>query len=198
MNLPNSIEELIKKFSSLPTVGPKTAERYVFYLLRKNQDFLEKFSDSLKNLRKDIKICSVCFSVSDENPCYICNSSERETSKICLVANTRDAMTIESTKQYNGNYHILGGLIDTIENIGPEKLKIKELELRIKKGQIKEIIIALDSTLEGETTSMHLLKILKKYNLKITRLAKGLPMGSNIEYADDQTISNALNNRFEL
>jgi len=208
MIFPESINNLIQKFSDLPTVGPKTAERYVFYLLKQNQNYLNNFSQSLQDLKKDIKICKNCFSVSYQSLCEICANEKRSQRVICIVANTRDMITIETTKQYHGLYHVLGGLINTIENIKPSDLRINELIEKIKKNkndkkvnQIQEIIIALDSNLEGETTAMYLSKELNSISnnqIKITRLARGLPMGSNLEYADEMTIINAFQNRTKL
>ena len=185
-------------FSKLPTVGPKTAERYVFYLLKQNSEELQKFAQSIAELKENIRICEKCFSVSESSPCEVCSSSNRDKNTICVVSNTRDMISIESTRNYNGVYHILGGVLNAIEGIKPEELNIKKLLERIQKDNIKEAILALSPTLEGETTSMYLAKILRPLNIKITRLAKGLPMGSDLEYADEITITNALNNRNAL
>jgi len=198
MKYPQSIQNLIDIFSRLPTVGPKTAERYVFYLLKQNSEELQKFAQSIAELKEKIKICEKCFAISETNPCGICSNSNRDKATICVVSNTRDMISIESTKNYNGVYHVLGGVLNAIEGIKPEELNIKKLLERMQKENIKEIILGLNPTLEGETTSMYLAKTLKLHNIKITRLAKGLPMGSDLEYADEITLTNALKYRNEL
>lgn len=203
MNYPYSIKNLINHFSQLPTVGPKTAERYVFYLLKKSAEELKKFSLALSELKEKTTICQNCFAISESSPCSICSDEKRNKSIICVVADTRDMLTIEATRQYNGLYHILGGVIDTINNIAPEQLNTKKLLNRVKQnnpptGRLQEIILALNPDLEGETTSMYLTKLLKQYNIKITRLAKGLPTGADLEYADEMTLTNALKYRNEL
>lgn len=198
MRYPKSIQNLIDFFSRLPTVGPKTAERYVFYLLKQNPEELQKFAQSIAELKEKIQICEHCFAVSESSPCEVCSDTKRDHTTLCVVSNTRDMISIESTRNYNGVFHILGGVLNAIEGIKPEQLNIKPLAKEIKKGNIKEVILALNPTLEGETTAMYLAKLLKPYKTKVTRLAKGLPMGSDLEYADEITLSNALKYRNEL
>ena len=197
MNYPESIDKLIKLFSKLPSVGPKTAERYVFHLLNLKKEDLMLFSDSIKSLKEKIKNCSRCNTFSENNLCSICKDSKRNTEQICLVENTQDLYSIEETRQYNGKYFVLGKLIDPISGINPEDLPIKQFLETIKKEKTKEIIIALNFTMEGESTSLYLKKYLTN-NLKITRLAKGLPLGSDLEYADSLTLKNALKYRQDL
>ncbi len=198
MKYPQSIQNLINYFSQLPTVGPKTAERYVFYLLKQNPEELQKFAQAIAELKEKTTVCQTCFAVAETNPCSICTDSKRDHTTICIIANTRDMLSLEIIKEYRGIYHVLGGVLNTIEGIKPEQLNIKQLMNRIKKDKIKEIILALNPTLEGETTVMYLTKLLKPYKIKITRLAKGLPMGADLEYADAITLANALKNRNEL
>jgi recombination protein RecR len=198
MKYPSPIQNLIDYFSSLPTVGPKTAERYVFYLLQQNTEFLKRFAGALAELKDKIVICKECLAVTETSPCSICSDPQRKKDFVCIVANTRDLIAIEKTHEFNGVYHVLGGVLNPIENIGPEKLTIKQLEDKIKKNNVKEVILALDPNMEGETTCLYLMKIIKPYNIKITRLAKGLPMGADLEYADEMTLSNALKYRNEL
>lgn len=205
MIFPKSIQNLINSFSRLPTVGHKAAERYVFYLLKQSPEDLQSLAQNIAELKEKTTICQTCNTYADNNPCYICSDSKRDKSTICIIANTRDMLTIESTHEYNGLYHSLGGTLNAIEGTKPENLKIKQLEDKIKKGapstgsgQVKEIILALNPDIEGETTSMYLVKLLKPYKIKITRLAKGLPTGANLEYADEITLSNALKYRNEL
>jgi recombination protein RecR len=198
MKFPQSIQNLIDEFSKLPTVGPKTAERYVFYLLKQNPEELQKFAQAIAELRENIKICGSCFSVSETDPCAICSDPKRNKEILCVVAKTRDLLTIEDTKQYDGVYHVLGGTINSIEEINPKNLTIKNLVEKIKTAKIKEVILALNPDFEGETTTLYLDKILKPFKIKITRLAKGLPMGADLEYADQTTLSNALKYRTDL
>lgn len=198
MQYPSSIQNLVNYFSKLPTVGPKTAERYVFYLLQQHPEELQKFAQAIAELKEKITICEYCFSVAEKSPCEICSDKKRDQNTICVVANTRDMISIESTGEFNGTYHVLGGLIDVINNRNPEILNINQLIEKIKKNKTKEIILALSPSLEGETTSMYLMKILKPLNIKISRIAKGLPVGSDIEYADEHTLSNALKYRINL
>ncbi len=200
MKYPKSIQDLIDYLVKLPTVGPKTAERYVFYLLNQPNSELEEFSKAVKDLKKNTHICSTCFCVSDKNPCSLCSNPNRDLSKLCIVSNTREMIAIESSKEFSGHYHVLGGNINTIKGTTPDGLKIKELLLRLKKNNTSEIIIATNPNLEGETTAMYINKLLKKSfpKIKISRIAKGLPVGSDIEYADQITIINALKYRNEI
>ncbi|MDD4333187.1 MAG: recombination mediator RecR [Patescibacteria group bacterium] len=198
MRYPQSIQNLIDEFSQLPTVGPKTAERYVFYLLKQNPEKLQQFAQAIAELKEKITICQSCLAVADTNPCPICADGKRDKKIICVVAKTRDLITIEDTKQYNGLYFILGGLINALADSGPDNLNVKKLVEKIKNNGVEEIILALNPTVEGETTAMYLTKLLKPLNVKITRLAKGLPMGADLEYADEITLSNALKYRTDL
>jgi len=198
MQYPGSIKKLIEHFSKLPTVGPKTAERYVFYLLKNNQNYLNDFSTAIADLKKNIKICKICLSVSETDPCEICSDQTRDSSKLCVVANTRNMISVEATREFRGYYHVLGGLINAIDDIGPEQLKTKELLDKIKTNKIQEVLIALNPNIEGETTTLYLLKILKPLNIQCSKLAQGLPMGSDLEYADERTLGNALKFRNKL
>ncbi len=198
MRYPASIQNLIDHFSKLPTVGPKTAERYVFYLLKAHPESLQQFAQAIAELKEKTTICRTCLAIAETNPCSICADPRRNRSVICLVADTRDLLAIESTKQFSGLYQVLGGVINTIEGAGPERLNLKQLTGRLKQQPIKEIIMAFNPDLEGETTSLYIAKLLKSHKLKITRLAKGLPMGADLEYADEITLSNALKYRSEI
>lgn len=198
MRYPKSIQNLIDYFSKLPSVGPKTAERYVFYLLKAHPEWLQGFAQVIAELKEKTTVCKTCLAIAENNPCLICSDKKRNQALLCLVADTRDMLVIEETKQYNGLYFILGGVINTIEGVKPEQLNIKALENRLKSGDIKEIILAFNPDLEGETTAMYLAKLLKLYKIKITRLAKGLPMGADLEYADEITLTNALKYRSEM
>lgn len=198
MHYPASIKKLVEQFAKLPTVGPKTAERYVFFLLKQKKDYLSEFSEAIINLKKDIKICKICGAVAEKEICDICSSSERDHSLICVVSNTRDMISIEDTREFKGVYHILGGLVDQINDFGPEKLNIKTLITRVDGGKIKEIILALNPNIEGETTSMYIQKLFTDKDVSVSRIARGLPTGADIEYADNMTISNALKYRNKL
>jgi recombination protein RecR len=198
VDYPKSIQNLITELTRWPSVGPKTAERYVFYLLNQNPEQLQRLAQTIAELKEKITICQNCGAVSESSPCFICQNQQRDKESICIVANTRDMLSIESTGQFNGKYHILGGVINSIKGIGPEKLNIKPLQIKIKSGDIKEIIIALSPNMEGETTAIYLNKILKSDKLKITRIARGLPSGAELEYADEMTLGNALKFRTDL
>lgn len=197
------IQNLIELFEHFPGVGPKTAERFIFYLLQQPKDELEKFIAALKQIKEKAGICPVCQNISLIYPCEICRDPRRDHHLICLTAEPADIVALEKTNEYRGVYHLLGGLIDAPEGIGPEKLKIKELVQRIKKTQSAsrqpiEIILGLNATIEGETTSLYLARILKPLRVKITRLARGLPQGSDLQYADEVTLLNALKGRREV
>jgi len=205
---PTSIQTLIDHFSRLPSVGPKTAERYVFYLLKQHPEWLQEFAQAIAEVKEKTTVCQTCFSIAESNPCQICSNQKRNHSVVCLVADTRDMLAIEAIKQYNGVYHILGGVINTIEGIKPDHLNIKALLNNLKQNNAKEIILAFNPDLEGETTAMYIAKLLKTQKInpntkfsvgvKITRLAKGLPMGADLEYADEITLTNALKYRNEV
>jgi len=198
MLYPPSIQKLIELFSKLPTVGPKTAERYVFYLLKQPTENLQALAQSIAELKEKIIICKSCMAIAEKSPCEICLAAGRDHGIICITAGVRDMISIEATKQYNGRYFILGGTINAISGIGPEKLFINQLLHKLKTEKISEIIIALNPDIEGETTSMYLTKIIKPFNIKITRLARGLPVGADLEYADQNTLTNALRYRNEI
>ncbi len=200
MSYPKPIENLINMLTKLPTVGPKTAERYVFYFLQQEPEELQKFAQAITELKENTFICRTCFAVADQSPCQTCCNQQRDHGLISVISNTRDMLAIESTKEYMGVYHVLGGAINVIEGIKPENLKIKPLLSRIKKNNIKEVILALNPNLEGETTAMYLTKLLKQEfpNMTISRIAKGLPMGADLEYADELTVLNAMKYRNRL
>lgn len=198
MHYPESIKKLVEQFAKLPTVGPRTAERYVFYLLKQNNAYLNEFGDALSGLKKGIKICKICGAVAEKEECDICLSESRDRSLVCVVANTRDMISIEDTREFNGVYHILGGLIDQINDFGPDKLNLIPLQSKIESGKVKEIILALNPNIEGETTAMYIQKQFGNNNIVITRIARGLPVGADIEYADNVTIGNALKYRNKL
>ncbi len=194
---PKNIQELINYFSYFPNIGPKTAERFIFYLMKKSPEELKKFIEAIKKLN-ETKICQICGYLAENSICPICADPKRDKSVICVIAEIPDLIAIEKTKEYKGTYHILGGVINRLQQIGPEKLNIKNLLNRIKNQSAKEIIFALNPDLEGETTTLYLLEKIRPYKIKITRLARGLPMGSDLTYADEITLSNALKKREQV
>jgi len=197
-HIPYSVQELINSFNKLPGVGPKTAKKFAYHLLTQSQTENEKFAQAIIQIKKDTRQCQKCFSLSEQDICPICKDSKRDQTILCLVADVLDLSALEKSGQYQGLYFILGGVIDQPNGIGPEALNLKALEERLKKEDIKEIIIATNPDMEGETTALYLSKLLKKYPLKITRLARGLPLGSDIEYADEITLAGAITNRHEI
>ncbi|HPA25935.1 MAG TPA: recombination mediator RecR [bacterium] len=198
MSLPPTIKNLINHFSALPGIGNKTAERLVFYLLKQNKIFLTDFGNNILHIKDQIKNCTLCGQFSEQNLCSICANQKRNHGLICVVAEAADIEALERPREFNGVYHVLNGTLNIMEGVGIEKLRITELIQRIKQNNIQEIILALNPTIEGETTSLYLTKLLKNYNLKITKLARGLPQGGDLEYADEITLSNAIKGRITI
>lgn len=196
-HLPVFIQNLINEFDKLPGIGPKTAARLVFDLLHRKED-MRLLSQALIEAQKKINFCPQCYRLSDDGECNICKDPNRDKTTLCVIANNQDVDAIEKTGKFNGLYHLLNGLLSPLEGITPDRLKIKELGRRIDKGQIKEIILALDQSIEGEATTIYLKKILQDKKVDISVLARGVPMGANIEYTDEVTLSSALENRKKL
>lgn len=186
------IEEAVNEFSKLPGVGKKTALRLVLHLLKEDNDFTTSLTGALNNLRSNIKYCKNCFNISDAETCSICSSSRRDSSTICVVEDMPDVLAIENTGQYNGLYHVLGGIISPLKGIGPADLKVDPLITRAGNGEVKEIILALSPTMEGDTTSFYITKKLKELNLKITTIARGVPIGGELEYTDEVTLGRSI------
>lgn len=195
---PQVIENAINVFKQLPGIGDRTARRIIYWLLGQSREKLEEFISALEELKDSVKICSVCFNVSTTDPCHICANTERDHSVICVVAEPQDIAAIESTRIYNGVYHVLGGLLDAMRGIGPEDLHIAELVQRAAQPEVKEIILALDPSNEGETTARHIAKLLRDVDVKVTILAQGISAGTALEFADPRTLSAALTNRTEF
>lgn len=198
MSYPKPVKDLIQEFAKLPGVGPRTATRYVFHLLRKPENETKLLADTIFNLKKGTKICQNCFNVSEKDLCEFCSNTKRDRSIICIIEEAINIPVIENTGTFNGLYHVLGGTIKPNEGVGPENLNIERLIERIKKSEVKEIIIATNPNIEGETTASYLVKILKPFELKITHLARGLSTGSDLEYADEMTVLHALEERKEF
>ncbi len=196
---PASIKDLLDQFTKLPGIGPKTAERLVFHLLKQPKESLVKFGSALEQLKDKIIVCSQCQNFAETSPCLICQDKKRNAKVICVVATPQDLLALEKTNEYQGVYHVLGGVIDPLEGITPDQLKIRQLVERIKKDGVLEIILAFNSDMPGETTMLYLTKLIKQFKtIKITRLAQGLPSGSDLEYADEVTLSSALRGRKEI
>src|SRR5665811_2217744 len=189
------LENAVNEFASLPGVGRKTAFRLVMNLLRRDSEEVRKFGESIIRLHEDIHYCRICNNISDTEICNICNDEKRESTVICVVENIQDVMAIENTRQFRGLYHVLGGIISPIDGIGPSDLKIDSLEEKVRTGGISEIILALSTTMEGDTTNFYLFKRLSKYNIPMTILARGVAIGDELEYTDEITLGRAIKNR---
>ena len=195
LRLPASLERVINEFGKLPGIGPKTAQRLAFYLLKKDSLDINGLADAVRALKTDITFCSQCHNMADGDPCSICSDPNRDHTLICVVEEPLDAMALDKTGQFKGVFHVLGGVLNPMEGIGADQLNISDLYKRVTDLNIKEIIIATNPTLEGETTAMHIAKSLNGLEVKITRIARGLPMGGDLEYADEITLSRALEGR---
>lgn len=193
-----SIASLIEHFQKFPSVGPKSAQRMAFYLLRMPRTEVEKFAQSMIDAKENTKTCEICFNLSATSPCEICTSSQRDKSTICVVAETKDLIAIEKTNEYKGLYHVLQGLISPMDGIGADDIRIKELLNRLTDENVREVILALSPSVEGEATSLYLSKLIKPFGVKISRIAFGLPVGADLEYADEITIAKAIEGRREL
>jgi recombination protein RecR len=190
-----SLENAINEFASLPGIGRKTAFRLVMNLLKRDSEEVKRFGESIIRLHREIHYCKSCHNISDSETCSICSDEKRDRSLICVVENIQDVMAIENTRQYRGVYHVLGGVISPVDGIGPADLKIDTLEEKVKNGGINEIILALSTTMEGDTTNFYLFRKLNKYNLFLTTLARGVAIGDELEYTDEITLGRAINNR---
>lgn len=185
----------IEQFSSLPGVGKRTAMRLALFLLKQEKDEVNRFGEAFIKLRNEIQYCSHCYNISEEKTCSICSNPNRDDEIICVVEDVRDVMAIENTSQFRGKYHVLGGIISPMDGIGPTDLRIEELVDRVSDGNIKEVIMALSTTMEGETTNFYIFKRLKNFGLNISTIARGVSIGDEIEYADELTLGRSLLNR---
>ena len=192
------VVRLIEEFHKLPGVGPKSAQRLTYYLLRAPQEEAQALAQAILEVKEKITFCSVCQNVTDSDPCLICEDSQRDRSVICVVEEPLDILALERTRSYHGLYHVLNGVISPMDGVGPEDLKVEELLERLKGGAVQEVILATNPNLEGEATSMYLSRLLRPLGLRVTRLARGLPTGADLEYADDLTLSQALEGRQEV
>ena len=191
-----TIEKLVNILSSLPTIGKKTAQRLTYHLIKESPEFIDQFADTLRELHKNVQLCSVCFNYTETDPCPICSSEKRKKNLLCVVEDPSDVIAIEKTNDYFGLYHVLHGVIEPLEGIGPEDLKIKELLARL--DGVEEVILALNPSIEGEATTQYLARLLKPFEVKISRIASGVPMGTTLEFTDEVTIARAMNGRIYL
>jgi recombination protein RecR len=192
------LEKAVGEFAKLPGIGRKTALRLVLHLLRQDADEVMQFADAVSTLKRDVKYCRVCHNISDDDVCPICSDHRRDASLICVVENIQDVMVVENTQQFNGLYHVLGGIISPMDGIGPGDLEIDSLVERVRDGGISEIILALSSTMEGDTTNFYIFRKLAPFNVKVSVIARGISVGDELEYTDEVTLGRSIVNRTEL
>jgi len=199
MNLSSHLlEAAVKEFSKLPGIGKKTALRLVLHLLKQEQGEVEQFSDTIARMRKEIKFCKKCFNISDNDKCLICANASRKREMVCVVESIRDVIAIESTEQYSGLYHVLGGVISPLDGVGPDQLTIDSLATRVVEEDIREIVFALSPTIQGDTTIYYIRKKLNKPDLRFTTIARGIAFGGELEYADEMTLAKSIRNRLPV
>jgi len=198
INTSDALENLVSEFSKLPSIGRKTAQRLAMYITRQPRDEVEKFSKALTETKDKIRFCSLCCNITEDDICRICNSGQRNKKIICIVEEPQDVFAIEKTNEYKGLYHVLHGIISPLEGIGPNEIRLNELIARLEKengNYVEELILALNPTVEGETTILYISKLIKPFGIKITRIARGIPIGSDLEFADEVTIAKAIEGR---
>jgi len=193
-----SIEKLIEAFEKLPSIGHKTAVRLAFYILNSSEKDTNEFIESIVSAKKNLKYCTKCFNISDTDPCIICGNVKRDSSIICVVEDVKDIIAMEKTHEFKGVYHVLHGSISPMNGIGPDDIKIKELLARLMDGTVKEVILATNPRVEGEATAMYLSKLIKPLGVTVTRIAHGIPVGGDLEYTDEITLTKALEGRREI
>ena len=198
MQIAQPLQVAIEELSKLPGVGKKTALRLALHLLKSENESVERLINSLYDLKSKLRLCSRCFNLSEDEFCQICRSQKRDLSIICVVEEASDVFSIERTNEFNGLYHVIGGVLSPLSGIGPDSLKIKELMKRFTVENIKEVLLALNPDTEGETTTLYLAKLIKPLGIKVTRIARGLPIGGDLEFADEATIGRAVNSRVEI
>ena len=196
--LAEPVARLIEEFNRLPGIGPKSAQRLTYFLLRMPAEQARSLAEAILNVKEKISFCSVCYNITEADPCLICRTDARDRSMICVVEEPLDILALERTRQYPGLYHVLLGVISPMDGIGPDDLKIEELLARLQDGSVKEVILATNPNLEGEATAMYLQRLIAPLGIKVTRLAQGLPMGGDLEYADEVTLACALEGRREI
>ncbi len=196
--LAKPVARLVEELSRLPGIGPKTASRLTFYLLRAPKEQVKALSQAIGELHEKIVTCEICYNITEASPCPICRDEERDRSLLCVVEEPLDVLAIERTGEYKGLYHVLGGVISPMEGIGPENLKIAQLLRRLESEPVKEVILATNPSLEGESTAIYIRRLLSSFPIKVTRIAHGLPVGGDLEYADQVTLTRALEGRREM
>lgn len=189
------LEKAVGEFAKLPGIGKKTAMRLVLHLLRQDAQTVEAFGNAMITLKHEVKYCKVCHNISDTEVCKICSNPSRDSSTVCVVENIRDVMAVENTQQYKGLYHVLGGVISPMDGISPSDLQIESLVERVKSGEVKEVILALSSTMEGDTTNFYIFRKLAPYDVKLTMIARGISIGDELEYTDEVTLGRSIVNR---
>jgi recombination protein RecR len=194
----NSLEKLIDEFSKLPGIGKKTAQRMAFHILKGRKEEAEALAQALLDVKEKVNYCSVCFNITEEDPCSICKDPKRERSVICVVEEANDVLALEKTNHYKGLFHVLGGVLSPLDGIGPDDLKVKELVSRLKGKEVREVILATNPNTEGEATAIYIAKLIKPLTVKVTRIARGLPAGGDLEYADQVTLASAIEGRIEF
>ena len=195
---PKAVTRLVEELCRLPGVGPKTGSRLAYYLLRAPAEQALGLAEAIRQVKAQTVVCSVCFNIADSSPCSVCSDSSRDLSQICVVEEPLDALAIERTRQYHGLYHVLHGAISPVDGIGPEELRIRELLVRAKTGTVREVLMATNPNLEGEATAMYIARQLLPLGVRVTRLARGLPVGGDLEYADEVTLAQALEGRRDV
>ncbi len=189
------LERAVQEFAKLPGIGRKTALRLVLYMLRQDSSDVEQFASAVTTMKREIKFCHVCHNISDQDICPICSDVRRDASMICVVENIQDVMAIENTQQFHGLYHVLGGLISPMDGIGPSDLEISSLVQRVETGEVKEVIMALSSTMEGDTTAFYVFRKLASFDVKVSMIARGISVGNELEYTDEVTLGRSILNR---
>ncbi|GEL09147.1 recombination mediator RecR [Salisediminibacterium halotolerans] len=198
MQYPQPISKLIEGFTKLPGIGPKTAARLAFYILDMNEDDVMDFAKALMNAKRELTYCSVCHHITDTDPCRICQDKDRDPSVICVVQDSKDVIAMEKMKEFGGKYHVLHGAISPVDGVGPEDIYVPDLIKRLQDETIQELIIATNPNIEGEATAMYISRLVKPTGMKVSRIAHGLPVGGDLEYADEVTLSKAIEGRRQL
>lgn len=198
MHYAKPLAKLVSEFEKLPGIGPKTAQRLAFHILRVSESEASEFAQAIMDVKNTIRQCNTCFNYTDQETCEVCDNPKRDRTVICVVSEPRDIVSMEKTNEYTGLYHVLGGVISPMDGIGPDKLRIRELLARINEGEVKEVILATNPTIEGDATAMYIAGFLKELGIKTTRIAHGMPVGADMDYADQATLIQALQWRREM
>ncbi len=198
MQIAESLSLAIEEFSKLPGIGRKTAQRLALFIVKSDKEFAERLADSILSLKTKLRLCEKCFNLAEDNLCSICSSNKRDNSILCVVEDINDVIAIEKSNEFNGIYHVLGGVLSPLAGVGADNLRIKELINRFENENFNEVILALNPDTEGETTSLYLAKMIKPFGIKVSRIARGIPIGGDLEFTDEATIGKAMLNRIDL